>query len=61
MRNPHFKIWGHPLGRLVLRRDPIPCNVPKLLEAIAEARVAIEINGDPMFSTRYRCLILHAW
>jgi diphthamide biosynthesis methyltransferase len=46
---------------LVLRRDPIPCNVPKLLEAIAEARVAIEINGDPMFSTRYRCLILHAW
>lgn len=47
LRNPHFKIWGHPLGRLVLRRDPIPCNVPKLLEAIADARVAIEINGDP--------------
>jgi DNA polymerase (family 10) len=47
LRNPHFKVWGHPLGRLVLRRDPIPCNVPKLLEAIADARVAIEINGDP--------------
>lgn len=47
LRNPHFKIWGHPLGRLVLKRDPIPCNVAKLLEAIAEANVAIEINGDP--------------
>ncbi len=47
LRNPHFKIWGHPLGRLVLSRDPIPCDVTKVLEAIADARVAIEINGDP--------------
>ncbi len=47
LRNPFFKIWGHPLGRLVLSRDPIPCDVEKILEAIADARVAIEINGDP--------------
>lgn len=47
LRNPHFKIWGHPLGRLVLRRDPIPCDVEKILDAIQDARVAIEINGDP--------------
>lgn len=47
LRNPHFKIWGHPLGRLVLRRDPIPCDVEKILEAIQEYPVAIEINGDP--------------
>lgn len=47
LKNPHFKIWGHPLGRLVLKRDPIPCDVEKILEAIADARVAIEINGDP--------------
>jgi len=47
LRNPHFKVWGHPLGRLVLKRDPIPCNVPKILEAIADAKVAIELNGDP--------------
>jgi len=47
LRNPHFKIWGHPLGRILLSRDPVPCNVPKLLEAVADARVAIEINGDP--------------
>lgn len=47
LRNPIFKVWGHPLGRLVLRRDPIPCNVEKLLDAIQDAPLAIEINGDP--------------
>lgn len=47
LRNPHFKIWGHPLGRLVLHRAPIPCDVEEVLQAIADANVAIEINGDP--------------
>lgn len=47
LRNPHFKVWGHPLGRLVLRRDPIPCNVEEILDAIQDSPVAIEINGDP--------------
>lgn len=47
MRNEHFKIWGHPLGRLVLRRDPIDCDVEAVLDAVAESRAAIEINGDP--------------
>jgi DNA polymerase (family 10) len=47
MRLPVFKIWGHPLGRLILRRDPIACRVEEVLDAIAESRAAIEINGDP--------------
>lgn len=47
MRNPHFKIWGHPLGQLLLKREPIKCDVEKVLDAIAESRAAIEINGDP--------------
>ncbi|MDZ4834418.1 MAG: PHP domain-containing protein [Candidatus Melainabacteria bacterium] len=47
MKNSHFKIWGHPLGRLVLRRDPIACDVEKVLDAVAESKAAIEINGDP--------------
>jgi DNA polymerase IV (family X) len=47
MRNKHFKIWGHPLGRLVLRRDAIDCDVEAVLDAVAESRAAIEINGDP--------------
>jgi len=47
MKNPLFKIWGHPLGRLVQRRPPIACRVEEILDVIAESRAAIEINGDP--------------
>lgn len=47
MRHPVFKIWGHPLGRLVASRPPIPCRVEEVLDALAESRGAIEINGDP--------------
>jgi DNA polymerase (family X) len=47
MRQPFFKIWGHALGRLVLRRAPIACRLDDILDAAAESRVAIEINGDP--------------
>jgi len=47
MRQPIFKIWGHALGRLVMRRDPFACRVEEVLDAVAESRAAIEINGDP--------------
>jgi DNA polymerase (family 10) len=47
MRQPVFKIWGHALGRLIQRRDPCACRVDEVLDAAAENRVAIEINGDP--------------
>ena len=47
MRRPQFKIWGHALGRLILRRDPFACRVEEVLDAIAGSRAAIEINGDP--------------
>ncbi len=47
MRHPFFKIWGHPLGRLLQRREPFACSVESVLDAIAESRAAIEINGDP--------------
>ncbi len=47
MRAPVFKIWGHALGRLLLHRPPIACRVPEILDAIAGARAAIEVNGDP--------------
>jgi DNA polymerase (family 10) len=47
MRRPLFKIWGHALGRLVLRRDPFDCDVERVLDVIAESPAAIEINGDP--------------
>ena len=47
MRTPYFKIWGHALGRLVMRRDPIPVRIDDVLDAVAESPAAIEINGDP--------------
>jgi DNA polymerase (family 10) len=47
MRAPYFKIWGHALGRLVLRRDPIAVRLDEVLDTIAENSAAIEINGDP--------------
>jgi DNA polymerase (family X) len=47
MRAPFFKIWGHALGRYVLRRDPIAVRLDEVLDAIAESPAAIELNGDP--------------
>jgi DNA polymerase (family X) len=47
MRQPFFKVWGHALGRLVLRREPIAVRIDEVLDAIAESPAAIEINGDP--------------
>jgi DNA polymerase (family 10) len=47
MRLPQFKIWGHPLGRLILRRDPLACRLDEVLDAMAQSRAAVEINGDP--------------
>jgi DNA polymerase (family 10) len=47
MRLPLFKIWGHALGRLLHQRDPIQCDVPRVLDALAESNGAVEINSDP--------------
>ncbi len=47
MRHPVFKIWGHPMGRLVSSRPPIPLRIEEVLDALAESRGAIEISGDP--------------
>jgi DNA polymerase (family 10) len=47
MALPCFKIWGHGLGRVLLQRDPIDCDVPHVLDALAASRGAVEINADP--------------
>jgi DNA polymerase (family 10) len=44
---PLFKIWGHPLGRLIGSRPPFACEMDEVLDAIAASNCAIEINGDP--------------
>ncbi|HKV37059.1 MAG TPA: PHP domain-containing protein, partial [Pyrinomonadaceae bacterium] len=47
MQQPVFKVWGHALGRLLQRRPPFECDLERILDVIAEAKAAIEINGDP--------------
>ncbi len=47
MCHPLFKIWGHALGRLLLRRAPVDCDVERVLDVVARERAAIEINGTP--------------
>jgi DNA polymerase (family X) len=47
MRLPVFKIWGHALGRYVRSRPPIACRVEEILDAAAESKAAVEVNGDP--------------
>jgi DNA polymerase (family 10) len=47
MKNPIFKIWGHALGRMILSRAPIQCDVRRVLDALADSRGAVEINADP--------------
>ncbi len=47
MKSPRFKIWGHPLGRLIHSRPPLECHMEEVLDAVAAAGAAIEVNGDP--------------
>jgi DNA polymerase (family 10) len=47
VKSPFFKIWGHPLGRLLQSRPPFACRMEELLDAIAVSPCAIEVNGDP--------------
>jgi DNA polymerase (family 10) len=47
LRHPLFKVWGHALGRYVLRRPPIAVRMEEVLDAAAASRVAVEINGNP--------------
>ena len=47
MSLPFFKIWGHGLGRILNQRQPIDCDVPAVLDALAAAGGAVELNADP--------------
>jgi DNA polymerase (family X) len=47
LKLPVFKIWGHPLGRIIPSRPPFDCRMEEILDAVAESRAAVEVNGDP--------------
>lgn len=45
--NPHFQIWGHPLSRLLLKRDPVQIDVERVIAEAARRGIALEINCQP--------------
>jgi len=47
MENPHVTMLGHLTGRLLLKREGYPVNVPKILEAAARTGTWIELNAAP--------------
>ncbi|HSN91884.1 MAG TPA: DNA polymerase/3'-5' exonuclease PolX [Anaeromyxobacteraceae bacterium] len=47
MEAPVFKIWGHPVGRLLGEREPYALRAEEVLDALARSRGALEVNGDP--------------
>ena len=47
VRHPALTILGHPTGRLLLSREGYAIDVRAVIDAAAEAGVAIEINANP--------------
>ncbi len=45
--NPYLHVWGHPTGRLLLRREPAPMRMEEILDKAAKKGITIEINGCP--------------
>jgi DNA polymerase (family 10) len=45
--NPHVHVWGHPLARLILTREPVALDVERVLAEAVRRGVALEINGQP--------------
>ncbi|HEY6508375.1 MAG TPA: hypothetical protein VIY56_10205, partial [Vicinamibacterales bacterium] len=43
---PYVDVLGHPTGRLLLKRQPISFDVPRVVAAAAAAGVALEINSQ---------------
>jgi DNA polymerase (family X) len=47
LANPFVHAMGHPTGRLIGSREPVPFDVERVAEAAAAAGVAMEINASP--------------
>ena len=45
--NPFVHALGHPTGRLIGSREPVPFDVGRVADAAAAAGVAMEINASP--------------
>jgi DNA polymerase (family X) len=47
LHNPFVTMLAHPTGRLLLKRDGYPINIPAVLEAAAATGTWVEINAAP--------------
>lgn len=47
IEHPGSRILAHPTGRLLLRRDPYPIHMDRVIDAAAANGVAIEFNCNP--------------
>lgn len=47
MENPFVTVLAHPTGRLLLKRDPYPIDIPQVLDAAARTGTWIELNAAP--------------
>jgi DNA polymerase (family 10) len=48
LSHPKVKVWGHPTGRLINKRDGVHLNWPKVFDFVAEKNIAVEINCGPL-------------
>ena len=46
IENPYVDILGHPTGRLLLKRPPVPVDIEAVIDAAARHGVALEINSQ---------------
>ncbi|SCZ55584.1 DNA polymerase/3'-5' exonuclease PolX [Thiohalomonas denitrificans] len=47
MDNPHFRILGHPSGRLLNKRDPYPMDLERIITGAVERGRFLEVNAQP--------------
>jgi DNA polymerase (family X) len=47
VENPHFQIWGHPLARRLLKREPVKIDLEAVMAAAAARGIALEVNCQP--------------
>lgn len=48
IENPYTTMVGHLTGRLLLKRESYPLNIPKVIDACIANRKIIELNAHPM-------------
>ena len=45
--SPHLDVWGHPLARLIGKREPVAVDLDRAVAAAVRLGVALEINAQP--------------